>query len=137
MEQIFTRSPWKGPTLGSSQRAAAHGKDSHWRSLWRTVSRERDLTLEQGKTVRSLPPEGQGAAETMCDELTITPIPHTPAPLGGGGGSETGVKLSLGRREGWGEAVLRSGFIFSLSYSDELNSLFSPGSVCFVHESNW
>ena len=27
-----------------------------------------------------------------------------------------GVKLSLGRREGWGEGVLRFGFIFSLSY---------------------
>jgi len=39
-----------------------------------------------------------------------------------------GVKLSPGRREGWGEGVLRSGFIFSLSYSDligdKLNSLF-------------
>jgi len=59
----------------------------------------------------------------------------------GGGGRETGVKLSLGRREGWGEGVLRSGFIFSLCYSDligdELNSLFSRSSVCFVLDSNW
>jgi len=41
--------------------------------------------LEQEKSVRSLPPEGQRAAETTCDELTITLIPHPSAPLGGGG----------------------------------------------------
>jgi len=51
--------------------------------LWRTVSCERDLTLEQGKSVRSPPPEEEGAAETKCDELTITPIPRPPALLGG------------------------------------------------------
>ena len=28
--------------------------------------------------------EEEGAAETMCDELTTTPVPHPPAPLGGG-----------------------------------------------------
>jgi len=39
------------------------------------------FTLEQGQSVRSL--EGQGVAETTCDELTITPIPCPPAPLGG------------------------------------------------------
>jgi len=41
------------------------------------------FTLEQRKSVRSLPPEGQGASETMSDELTITPIPHPPALLRG------------------------------------------------------
>jgi len=59
--------------------------------------------------VRSRPHEKEGAAETTCDELTTTPIPHPPAPLGGGG-REMGVKLSPRRREGWGEGVLRSGF---------------------------
>jgi len=39
--------------------------------------------LEQGKSVRSPPPEEEGAAETMCDELTTAPFPHPPAPLGG------------------------------------------------------
>jgi len=38
---------------------------------------------EQGQSVRSPPPEEEGAAETRCDELTATPIPHRPAPLGG------------------------------------------------------
>ena len=67
--------------------------------------------LEQGQSVRSLPPEGQGAVETMCDELTITPIPHSPLLLRGEEGEKSGVKLSPGRREGWGEGVLRSSFI--------------------------
>jgi len=44
---------------------------------------ERDLTLEQGQSVRSPPPEEEGAAETTCDELTATPIPCPPAPLSG------------------------------------------------------
>jgi len=71
--------------------------------------------------------------------------PQPPFPVhlhrSGEGGREMGVKLSRGRREGWGEGVLRSGFIFLLSCSDligdELNSLFSPSSVCFVRDSNW
>ena len=41
--------------------------------------------LEQGKSVRSPPPEEEGAAETTCDELTATPIPCPPVLLGGGG----------------------------------------------------
>ncbi|KAK4823918.1 hypothetical protein QYF61_008304 [Mycteria americana] len=39
-------------------------EDSCWRSPWRTVSGGRDPTLEQGKSVRSPPPEEEGAAET-------------------------------------------------------------------------
>jgi len=80
--------------------------------LWRTVSCERDLTLEQRKNVRSPPPEEEGWAETTCDELTTIPIPCPPALFGvGAGDRETGLKLSLGRRERWGEGVLSSGFI--------------------------
>jgi len=52
-----------GRTHAGAVELAACGKHSHWRSLWRTVSRERDLTLEQGKSVRSPPPDGQGVAE--------------------------------------------------------------------------
>jgi len=51
--------------------------------LWTTVSCERDLTLEQGQSVRGPLSEEEGAAETTCGELTITPIPHPPAPLDG------------------------------------------------------
>jgi len=40
-------------------------------------------TLGQGKCVKSPPPEEEGAAKTMCEELTATPIPRTPARLGG------------------------------------------------------
>jgi len=65
--------------------------------------------LEQGKSMRSPPPEEEGAAETTCDELTVTPIPRPPVLLRGRR-REMGVKLRPGRREGWGEGVLRSGF---------------------------
>ena len=34
------------------------------------------FTLELGQSVRSLPAEEEGAAETTCDELTLTPIPR-------------------------------------------------------------
>jgi len=68
---------------------------------WRTVSHWRHLTLEQKKSVRSPPPEEEGAAKTMCDRQTANPIPCPLAPLGGGEKVEhSGVKLSLGRREG-------------------------------------
>ncbi|GAB0208304.1 mitochondrial enolase superfamily member 1 [Grus japonensis] len=40
-------------------------------------------TLDQRKSVRSPPPEDEEAAETTCDELTATPIPCPPVPLGG------------------------------------------------------
>jgi len=33
--------------------------------------------------VRSPPPEEEGAAETTCDELTVTPIARPPVLLGG------------------------------------------------------
>jgi len=56
---------------------------THVGEVWRTVSRERDLMLKQGKIVRSPPPEEEGAAEATCNELTVTPIPRPPAPLGG------------------------------------------------------
>ena len=60
--------------------------------------------------VRSPAPEEEGVAETMCDELIVTPIPHPPVLLVGRRQRKSGVKLSLGRREGWGEGVLRFGF---------------------------
>jgi len=41
--------PWEGPTLEQFV------KDSHWSSLWRTVSREREPTPEQGQSARSPP----------------------------------------------------------------------------------
>jgi len=33
--------------------------------------------------MRSPPPEEEGAAETVCDELTTSPIPRPPVLLGG------------------------------------------------------
>ena len=62
--------------------------------------------------MRSPPPEGQGAAETTCDELTITPIPRPPVLLWG----------MRERNENEVEPRKKGG---------------SPSSVCFVHDSNW
>ena len=59
--------------------------------------------------MRSPPPEEEGAAETSCDELTPTPIPCPPAPRGEEV-ERTGSGVEPGRREGWGEGVLRFGF---------------------------
>ena len=50
--------------------------------MWKIVSREWDLMLEQGKSVRSPPPEEEGVAETTCDELTVTPFPYSPCAAG-------------------------------------------------------
>jgi len=41
------------------------------------------FTLGQGKSVRSPPPQEEGMAETVCDELTTAPIPFPPVSLGG------------------------------------------------------
>lgn len=48
--------------LEQFMRTAARGKDSCWRSSW--------------ENVQSPPPEGEGVAETECDELTTASIPH-------------------------------------------------------------
>jgi len=62
--------------------------------------------LEQGESVRSPHPEEEGEAETTCDELTATLIPCPPVLPGGREEVEKPrVKLSTGRREGWGEGV--------------------------------
>jgi len=70
--------------------------------------------------------EEKEMAETTCDELTTTTIPHP---------RKLGVKLSLRRREEWGQGVFKIWFYFSPSYSgligDKLNfflkfNLFCP-----------
>jgi len=63
--------------------------------------------LEQGQSVRSPPPEEEEAAETRCDELTATPIPCSPALLGGR--SERNRSEVEPRKKGG--VVLRFGFI--------------------------
>jgi len=95
-----------------SWRTAPHGKDPRWSSSWRTVSCGRDLTLEQGRSVRSPPPEEEEVAETTCDALTVTPIPHPPAPLRGRRQRNSRKKGGVGGR------CFKIWFCFSLSYSD-------------------
>ena len=94
------------------------GKDLSWRNSWRADPRGRDPTLELGKSVRSPPPEEEGAAETACDELTPTPVP-VPLHHCGGGGRGTGNKAEPGKKGGvGGRCVFKIWFYFSSSYSD-------------------
>ena len=51
--------------------------------------------------MRSLPPEEEGAADTTCDELTVTPIPRPPAPLGGRR-EKNGIEVEAGKKGGVG-----------------------------------
>jgi len=57
--------------------------------------------------------EEKGAAERMCDELS--PSHCTP---GVEEVENSGIKLSQGRREGWGGGVFEIWVYFSLCYSD-------------------
>jgi len=53
--------------------------------------------LEEGKSVRSPLPEGQGVAETTYDELIVTTIPHPPAPLRGRR-ERNGIEVESGKK---------------------------------------
>ena len=84
-------SPWEGPTLEQFMKNCL---------LW-----------EGPHTGAGEEHEEEGTAETKCYRLTTTPIPHPPVPFQGEEVEKSGVKLSPGRREEWGEGVLRFGFI--------------------------
>ena len=93
-------------------------KDLSWRNSWWADPHERDPTLEQGKSVRSPPPEEEGAAETMWDELTATPIP-IPLCCWRGGGRGIGSKAEPRKKGGvGGRCIFKVWFYFSSSYSD-------------------
>lgn len=60
------------------------------------------------------------AAQRSCYRLTITPLTHPPAPLGGGGSRgvrNERVKLNLGRREGENGILV---FVFVFHYPNLL-----------------
>ena len=80
------------------------GKDLSWRKPWGADPRERDPTLEPGKSARS-PPAEEGAAETAWDALTATPIP-APGAAGREEVEVSGAGLSPGGKEGRGQGVL-------------------------------
>ena len=68
--------------------------------------------------------------------------PHSLSPCTAEGEEveNSGVKFSLGRREGWGEGVFKIWFFFSLSCSHLIGnrwSSFFPGQVSFAHDGNW
>jgi len=103
--------PWKGPTLGKFLKSC-----SPWEGLTLEKLVENCLLWEGPhagageECEESSPWGGRSGRDNVC--WTDRNF-HAPSPLcfSGGGGTETGVKLSPERREGWGEGVLRSGFI--------------------------
>jgi len=131
---------WEGTHAGAAHEELQPVGRTHAGEVCGELSCERDLTLKQGKSMRSPPPEEEGASETTCDELIVTPIPRPPAPLGGRR-ERNGSEAAPGKMGGVGGRCFKIWFYFLLPHSDligdELNSLFSPSSVCFVCDSNW
>lgn len=102
-----------------------------WRIPWRTVSCGRDPMQEQGKSVRYLPPEEEGAAEKTCGELATIPILSNPVMLCEVQVKKMEVKLNLGRIEDRGRCF-KICFYFSLFYSDLTgNKVISLNQVSF------
>lgn len=71
--------PVGDPHWSSSWRTAACGKAQYWRSSWRAV-----CCGGAAEDCEESSPEKQGAAESVCDKLTTTPLPVPPW----GGGKE-------------------------------------------------
>lgn len=66
--------------------------------------------LEERKNVRSPPPEEKGAAETTCDESTLTPPFLSPCTAGKKVEVGNSRISSPGRTERWGKVFLKFGF---------------------------
>jgi len=74
------------------------------------LSPMRETSCWSGERVKSPLLEEEGAAETMCDELTVTPIPRPPVLLGGRR-KRNGSEAEPGKKGGLGEDDLRSSFL--------------------------
>jgi len=70
--------PWKEPILEQLVKSC-----SPWEGLTLEKFVENCLLWLGPHAGSGAECEEEGAAETRCDELTATPIPHPPAPLGG------------------------------------------------------
>jgi len=68
--------------------------------------------------MRSPPSKEKVAAETTCDELITTPIPHCPLCCLGGGGRETGSEVEPRKKGGVRGRSFKIWFYFLLTYSD-------------------
>lgn len=88
-------------------------------------------TAHWSKSVSSFPLEQEGAAETMCDKLTMTPFPVLRVLLAGER-ENLGVKLNQGKKEGWGKGIFKFCFDFSIPCPDLIGN-----KVCFGHGGNW
>ena len=78
---------WEGTHAGAVCEELQPVGRTHDREVCAELSPVRGtFTLEQGQSVRSPPPEEEGAAETTCDELTAAPCPHSPSSCDAQGG---------------------------------------------------
>ena len=75
--------------------------------------------MEQGKSVRSPPPEEEGAAETRCDELTTTLIPHPPVLISGEEVEKIRSEVVPRKKGGVGGRCFKIRFYFSLPIKSE------------------
>lgn len=82
---------------------------------------EREPMLVQGRSVRSLPTEEEGAAETHDDDMTTAPIPHPPALLRGGR-KEIRSEVEPRKKGGVREKCFKIWSYFSLSCSNMIDN---------------
>lgn len=117
----------KEPTLQQFLKHCNHGKDSHWRSSKSIGFCGRDPTLEQVKSVRTLPPEEEekaeeGTAEKMCDEVTRVSVTHPHVPLCWKEVEKIPSDVEPENKEELGGKCFKICFYFSLSYSDLIDN---------------
>lgn len=104
LEQCFWRillcgeHPWRS----SSWRTTACRKNPWWNSSWRTVSHGRNLTLEQGRSVRRKEWQTQNIMNWPQPPFYIPPSLIIEQERGRRVENK-GLKLSLGRKSGVGE----------------------------------
>lgn len=68
-------------------------------------------------------PEEGGPAQTKCDELTTTPIPHPPKLLSGEEAEKIRSKVKTRKKGGVGERYFKISVYFSLSCSGLISSI--------------
>lgn len=119
---------WSSPFLKN----CSPWKETYRRNSWRTVCCGMDPTLEQGESVSRKERQRQRVLNWLPP---LFPTTHTP--LGEEAG-KLGVRWSLGRREGLGEAILM--FVLTSHYPTLFNRqqirLISPSRVCFACDSS-
>lgn len=98
---------------GAHSGAVCNEMQTMGRSLQRTVSDGKEPMPEQGKSLSSPTLKEEGAAETVCGELSATLAPHPQATVGQGA-EQIKSKVKSRKKGGAGERCFKNGFYFSL-----------------------